>query len=955
MATVHIISHTHWDREWYQTFQQIRLRLVHMLDKLLAILAEDPDYRYFMLDGQTVVLEDYLDMRPEKEAELRAHIATGRILIGPWRCLPDEFLVSPESIIRNLLQGKADCARFGKRMEIGYIPDTFGHIGQMPQIVRGFGFPTACVWRGLAEEPCELWWEAPDCTRVLLAYLRDSYSNATGLPASTLDKSTAEIRMLAEALLPHAASGHVLLMHGTDHKEPHHMTSRMVAHAAQHLEDYTVRHSTLAAYLAAMHDEIARSALKLPVVRGELRACRRQHLLPGVLSARMWIKQRNHACETLLEKWTEPYSAWAGLRTRHTSTELKELRRVWCIDNTAPLVRRAWRLLMECHPHDSICGCSIDQVHAEMASRFDQVEQIGEEITQQSLQALCLRIATAPAATDGSETPLVVFNPISAPRTDLVSAHMFLPMNADDILILDDTGATVPHVVLTKPEQTDIFNANLDRDGLLGMLDMAREGRIPGMKISNVRLAREEHCLSIDIALCDSHTDGGDALQAWSADIDALLADDSLDRYHLHARLVAHATVQFTARDIPGYGYRTYWVKPAAPNLSVGQPALARIENEYFLMEANADDGTLALTDKRTGMAFTGLNRFADGGDCGDEYNYSPPANDSLTGSLQVRSVRMEADAVKQSLEMELVLPVPLSLNDDRRSRSNAMTELAIITRAELVSGVQRVDITTRVKNTARDHRLRVHFPVPVTTDISCHDGHFEVVERSVGLPEFDDSWVEDPRPEVPQRAFTDVSDGTHGLMLANRGLPEVEVGRAGAGMEIALTLLRCVGWLSREDFTTRKGHAGPPAMATPDAQMPGTHTFAYSLIPHMGPWRTSYMHAQAFATPLRAIATTLHEGILPCAGAYLTVDPPEFVISAVKQAEDGAGIIVRGYNIGEQAIDVTLTPGMEFASAARCRLDETHEAALPRKMNGAVRIHVRGKEIVSIRLGEIG
>ena len=136
MHTIHLISHTHWDREWHLTFQQFRLKLVHLVDGLLDILDRDAAYEHFMLDGQTIVLDDYLQIRPEREDDLRKYIQNGRVLIGPWYILPDEFLVSPESTIRNLLEGDRGAKRFGPKMRVGYIPDPFGHIGQMPQILR---------------------------------------------------------------------------------------------------------------------------------------------------------------------------------------------------------------------------------------------------------------------------------------------------------------------------------------------------------------------------------------------------------------------------------------------------------------------------------------------------------------------------------------------------------------------------------------------------------------------------------------------------------------------------------------------------------------------------------------------------------------------------------------------------------------------------------------------------
>ena len=136
-VTLLVVSHTHWDREWYLPFQLYRIKLVRLIDRLLAILDSDPAYAYFMLDGQTVVLEDYLEVRPERRADLEGYIRSGRVLAGPWYILPDEFLVGGEAVIRNLLRGHAIARQFGGVMEVGYVPDPFGQISQLPQILRG--------------------------------------------------------------------------------------------------------------------------------------------------------------------------------------------------------------------------------------------------------------------------------------------------------------------------------------------------------------------------------------------------------------------------------------------------------------------------------------------------------------------------------------------------------------------------------------------------------------------------------------------------------------------------------------------------------------------------------------------------------------------------------------------------------------------------------------------------
>ncbi|MFN2129840.1 MAG: hypothetical protein ACK2VD_04910, partial [Anaerolineae bacterium] len=364
--TLTFVSHTHWDREWYQPFEEFRIRLVQLMDKLLGILDDDPQYRHFTLDGQTIVLEDYLAVRPEREHAIAAHVQSGRLLIGPWYILPDEFLVSPESTIRNLLTGARVAARFGKRMDVGNIPDPFGHISQLPQILRGFGMDCAVFSRGVGDAPNEFLWAAPDGSEVLVIHQHDGYGNAANMPVAPeafIDRT----RQIIASLSPTATTSHLLAMNGSDHVEPQPELPRLIALADAALPEIEVRHGTLPQFISNVRT--ARPALD--TLRGELRNCSRMPLLPGVLSARMWIKQRNDACEALLTQWAEPYAAlaeWADLD--------QPLR------GQTALVRQAWRYLLQNHPHDSICGCSIDQVHREMDVRFDWVEQIGEQVAE---------------------------------------------------------------------------------------------------------------------------------------------------------------------------------------------------------------------------------------------------------------------------------------------------------------------------------------------------------------------------------------------------------------------------------------------------------------------------------------------------------------------------------------------------------------------------------------------
>nr|HID13435.1 hypothetical protein [Anaerolineae bacterium] len=582
MLTIHVVSHTHWDREWYLTFQQFRFRLVELIDQLLALLDADPDYRYFMLDGQAIVLEDYLEVRPERKEDVRRYAQEGRLLIGPWYILPDEFLVSPEATVRNLLIGERVCRRFGPKMRIGYLPDPFGHIGQMPQILRGFDIDAACLWRGVGEAPTELRWRAPDGSEVLLLHLRDSYSNAAWLPADEngFVQGLAELR---DSLAPYATTSHVLAMQGTDHTRPRADLPRLLAAADARLEDTRVVHSTLPRYLAAVRDELGERESRLPVISGELRSSQRAHLLPGVLSTRMWIKQRNHACETLLERWAEPFSAIAA----HLQPEILNLK---------PLVDRAWRYLLENHPHDSICGCSVDQVHREMVTRFDWCEQIGEEVTRRSLQAIVQQInATTPA--------IVVFNPSSSPRTDLVSVEIEPPPEPDQPL-LDEAGRIVPYRTLGR-RRREFFGMEVDRDGFAFLVAQfgSTGGRVQEqLTFRHAEIAVEEGTAHVHIVVSQREGARPGPFDEALEQAQALLTDESIQHYSVRVVEDEGVTIQFVARDVPPIGYTTYTLRVGATLAVAHAVAHAVAQKPVGATLAVAHDrATLAVAHKPVG------------------------------------------------------------------------------------------------------------------------------------------------------------------------------------------------------------------------------------------------------------------------------------------------------------------------------------------------------------------
>ncbi|MEO7442456.1 MAG: alpha-mannosidase, partial [Acidimicrobiales bacterium] len=416
--TVAIVPHTHWDREWYAGFQTFRLRLVELLDGFLPLLEGDPGYARFMLDGQMAVVDDYLEVRPEAEAVLRRLAAGGRLAMGPWYILMDEFAVSGETILRNLQMGLERAAAFGGAMDVGYLPDMFGHIAQMPQLLAQAGFGHAVVWRGVpsAVERTGFWWEAPDGSRVRAEYLPRGYGNGANLP----DDAKALVRRIAahEIEIGSFLLDAMLLMNGTDHQLPHPWLGRVVAEANDLQDDYRLVVTSLAEYLST-----APSA-GLTTVAGELRSGARANLLMGVASNRIDVKQAAARTERALERRAEPLSA-LFLPTGEWPTRLLEL---------------AWLEVVRNSAHDSICACSADSVGAAVLHRFAEAGQIADGLATRALSALAGSMA---------DPGLVVVNPSNRPRSGLVELVVPGEGPLDGVQVLETRPAVVTDQTMT--------------------------------------------------------------------------------------------------------------------------------------------------------------------------------------------------------------------------------------------------------------------------------------------------------------------------------------------------------------------------------------------------------------------------------------------------------------------------------------------------------------------------
>ncbi len=403
---LHIISHTHWDREWYLPFELFRMKLVEMIDNLLDLLAQDPDFKHFHLDAQTIVLEDYAQVRPGRIEELRAHIRSGRVLVGPWYEQNDEFLTTGESTVRNLLTGMDLARRSGGCMRLGYIPDQFGHVSQMPQILRQFGLDTAILGRGRNIHPgdsAEFRWQAPDGSEVLGSFMVHWYNNAQRFPEDP-EAAAYFLDTIVERLSQHARSRHLLLMNGVDHLEAQENLSPILKQLQRDRPQYDIRHSILPDYVQALRKEMADA--KLPLLKGELRQGNENFILANTASTHVDVKRANIASSIRLERAVEPFITLERL-VGYTSIPSDYL--IYC-----------WKLLMQNHPHDSICACSHDGVIADMKNRFQRLNQ-----NLDGLQDRCLSRygkLVNKGGLQGADQLLLIFNPNSQPLSAVVHA-----------------------------------------------------------------------------------------------------------------------------------------------------------------------------------------------------------------------------------------------------------------------------------------------------------------------------------------------------------------------------------------------------------------------------------------------------------------------------------------------------------------------------------------------------
>ncbi len=764
MPTVHVVAHTHWDREWYDPYPAFRIRLVELLDDLLPRLEQDQAFTHFQLDGQMAVVDDYLEVRPHERHRLTLLAGQGRLSMGPWYVLPDEFLVSGETLVRNLQLGLRRAREFGGGMHIGYLPDMFGHIAQMPQLLSLFGMADAVVWRGVpsALRAPAFHWQAPDGTGVRAEYLPGGYFNGSNMPDDA-DELATRIELFA-ALQEPFVGDQVLWMAGMDHEAPPAHLPRVVAELDHRwaADGGSVRIGSLAEHLADARDHDG----ELPAIEGELRSGARANLLMGVTSNRVDVKVAAAIAERSLERLAEPLDT------------LWQPDRRW-----SPLLELAWLEVIRNAAHDSICACSHDDVVDAVLHRYAEATRSAVEIAARAAAAAADRMA---------EPGTYLLNPTATARRGVVELTVPLePSTPSRIQVLSERPAV------------EVLHRSGAEDA---PMVVAREMLMEHPLTRAVRLLEPQPGV-LQVHLLEAH--GADTIGR----------EDALgqigQRCEAEPELRVDTVVHRAAPDrrvlalvdtVPGFGWsRAEAIDAPEPVAAIGAQGLA---NGLVRLEVDPDDGTWALD----GLA--GFGTLVDGGDVGDTYNWCPPDIDTVVDRpARVAVTRTETGPVRGTVVIDTELHLPERSDVDDRGHSVRVGRVVqhVRTTLQLHADEPFVRVTVELDQQARDHRLRAHLPLAHRTDHSIAECAYAQVRRPLHAEGGPGEWGV---ATFPSRRFVRAG----GVLVVHEGLCEYElVDRDGdaaapgtsAGV-LALTLVRSTGWLSRGPMTSRPLPAGP-------------------------------------------------------------------------------------------------------------------------------------------------
>ncbi len=674
-----VISHTHWDREWYQTQEEFRMRLIDLMDHLLKILDTYPDY-IFHMDAQTIVFEDYWEIRPEMREKCCQYIREGRILAGPWYVQNDFFLTSGEATVRNLLIGMRKADEMGGCAKTGYTPDQFGLISQLPQILKGFGMDHCIFGRGYGDfkrneagellkdeagelikkhKPAEFIWKSPDGSEVLAICMSYWYNNAQRFSAD-IDRAYHLTKNIEAEFEGVATTPYLLLMNGVDHLEPQPDLLPILKEVQKRLpENEKIYQTTMEHYAELVRS--ARSKDAMWTQTGEL--MEGDGTLKDTASSRVYLKRKNFMLQNLLENCLEPLYTWM---------ELSGMKGVYPAGHLDYL----WKMLIRNHAHDSICGCSTDRVHRHMEDRFLSIEEMGRELQRRGMKQLAVHV------TEGVEKDdylIVVFNALEQSRTEVVD--VIVDIVAEDhpvgLNITSPDGEKVPFLI---KKEYSLGKSVFTAINLPGTVDTKRyeirllAENVPAFGYAAYRVQTGEKTKSDEKFVCLENT--------------AVIVSSEGQEYCLENSCLK-AVVQ--------------------------------------------SSGKINLLHKESGHCYEDVLTVQDVADLGDVYNFIPLENDvpvDIAG-LKPEITVEESDIFTGRVRIHYEVTLPAAYDFEHQKRSEETITMPLTIFVGLKAGDTHLELNFKFENRAKDHRMRVLIRSGLNSDVSTASAPYDLISRN--------------------------------------------------------------------------------------------------------------------------------------------------------------------------------------------------------------------------------
>ena len=818
MKKVHIVPHMHWDREWYFSTEESRILLVNNMEEIMEMLENNPNYPYYVLDGQTAILEDYFAVKPENKERVKKLVQDGRLIIGPWYTQTDEMIVGGESIVRNLLYGIKDTQAFGDFMKIGYLPDSFGQSAQMPQILNGFGIKHAIFWRGTSErhgtDKTEFYWCSDDGSKVLVQLLPLGYAIGKYLPQET-SALTTRMDKYFSVLDKGATSDHILLPNGHDQMP----IQKDIFEVMEQLRaSYPNREFFLSKYEHVL-EEIEKNQ-SLPTLTGEFLDGKYMRVHRSIYSTRADIKAANTRIENKLTNILEPLATIAhsfGFEYHHGLIEL------------------IWKEIMKNHAHDSIGCCCSDKVHDEIMSRF----VLAEEKTDQ-LIAFYQRKIVDSIQTSYEEDRLTAFNLLPYAREEVFETTIISKYK--NFIIINEQNEPVPFEIIKQSEMDP------------GLIDR-----------QIVHYGNYDPFIRYEVQLKDK---------------------------------------------ILAMGYQTYYIVETTKKLEEKPREILRnvVETDAYKIEVN-ENGTLNIFDKETKQQFEQVFLVENGGDDGDEYDYSPLRNETLIYSNQVNAkTDIEQTDFLTTIETSYTMQVPSNL--EQRKANVLDSYVALKMTLKIPNHQKIINVSIEVENHACDHRLRLLVPSAIAAKTSLSDNQFGTISRPVVDSAMDvwekEEWDERPDSIYPMLSFAGISNDEYGFAIATNSVREFEV--IGKNFDtLAVTLFRSVGHLGKEELLRRPGRPSGIKLPTPKSQMLDSYRFDLALFIHKGTTIEANIakRAKEFTTPIQFYNKIPYHAMklnpsgiaTPTSFSLLEQLDSEVVLSVLKKSEVSDDYVIRYFN----------------------------------------------------------